>query len=156
MPLFLSTTTMKVDKKGRVSVPANFRTSVGDTGFAGVVLYPSFQHKCLHGADMGFMERLSDSIQGDFGLYSDDNDALANATLAAAVPLAFDPEGRVMLPAKLIEHAGISSQATFVGLGRTFQLWSPEAYATHADTQRASALEAAKRLSPMKPRGDAS
>lgn len=154
MPLFLSTVTMKVDRKGRVSVPANFRAAVGNDTFNGIILYPSFRRPCLDGADMGFMERLSESIHGDFGLYSDSHEALATATLASAQQLTFDSDGRVGLPKDLAAHAGITDQATFVGLGRTFQIWEPDAYQAHRSAQQAAAEKAAKDLSPIAPRNN--
>lgn len=156
MPLFLSTTTNRVDRKGRISVPAAFRSALPAGGFEGIVVYASFKHDCIHGADLGFMEKLSDSIHGDFGLYSDENEALANAILASARQLPFDPEGRVLLPRDLIEHAGISKEATFVGLGKTFQIWEPAAYARHRDTQRSLAEQTAAGLRPVvsRPPGD--
>lgn len=154
MPLFLSTTTNKVDRKGRVSVPAAFRSTLPQSGYQGIVAYTSFRHACLHGADLGFMEQLSDSIHGDFGLYSDENEALANAILASARQLSFDPEGRVTLTKDLMGHAGISSEATFVGLGKTFQIWEPVAYEAHRTVQRALAETKAGDLGPIVRRGD--
>ena len=154
MPLFLSTTTNKVDRKGRVSVPAAFRSSLPASGYQGIVAYASFRHACLHGADLGFMEQLSDSIHGDFGLYSDENEALATAILASARQLSFDPEGRITLPKDLIDHAGIKDEVTFVGLGKTFQIWEPAAYEVHRVAQRELAVVKAAELGPVVRRGD--
>ena len=149
MPLFLSTTTNKIDKKGRLSVPVQFRANIGVEAFQGIVIYPSFKHDCLHGTDMGYMERLSDSIHGDFGLYSDENEALATSILAASNQLAFDPEGRVTLPKAMLDHAGISEQATFVGLGSTFQVWQPHAYEKFREKQLDVARQQARNLRPV-------
>ena len=154
MSLFLSTTTNRVDRKGRISIPANFRASLPARGYQGVVLYPSFKRPCIHGADMGFFEHLSDSIHGDFGLFSDAHEALANATLAESFQLGFDTEGRVTLPRELLSHAGITDQASFVGLGRTFQIWNPEAYQAHRLKQRQLAEQEAANLKPVIRRPD--
>ena len=149
VPLFLSTTVNRVDRKGRISVPANFRATMPAGGFQGVVLYPSFKRPCVHGADMGFFEHLSDSIHGDFGLFSDAHEALANATLAESFQLSFDTEGRITLPADLMGHAGIGNAACFVGLGRTFQIWNPETYQDHRLKQRDLAEREAVNLKPV-------
>ncbi len=149
MTLFLSITVNKVDRKGRISVPANFRATLPRGGFQGVVLYPSFKRPCIHGADMGFFEQLSDSIHGDFGLFSDAHEALANATLAESFQLSFDSEGRVSLPKDLLSHAGITEEASFVGLGRTFQIWEPAAYQEHRIKQREIAELEAGNLKPV-------
>lgn len=157
MPLFLSTTTNRVDKKGRISVPAAFRAVLPSGGFQGIVAYQSFRQRCITGADLGFMEQLSDTIHSDFGLYSDENEALANTILASARQLPFDGEGRVIIPGDLLDHAEITGQATFVGLGKTFQIWQPEAYVIYRDAQRALAETTASALRPIvsrSPMGD--
>ncbi len=64
-----------------------------------------------------------------FDLFSEEQDDLATAIFGESVHLHFDGEGRVMLPEDLIEYAGLGEQATFVGLGRKFQIWSPQAFA---------------------------
>ena len=45
--MFLSSFENKIDKKGRVSVPATFRSHLGSMGYNGFVSYPSFNHAAL-------------------------------------------------------------------------------------------------------------
>ena len=149
MAFFLSTFTNKVDKKGRVSVPASFRSTVASSHFPGIVVYRPFDLPCIEGADMPFLEQLSDRLYGDFGPFNPDQMSVATAILAGASQLSFDPEGRVMLPAELREFAGIDGLATFVGLGRKFQIWGAEAYAAHHQNQLTRAAEAAPKLPPF-------
>ena len=63
MRLFLSTFTNKVDKKGRVSVPATFRAALSELSFPGIVAYRSFTALCIEGCGMDFMQRLSEIRQ---------------------------------------------------------------------------------------------
>lgn len=146
---FLSTATNKVDAKGRVSVPATFRSNIPQEGYQGVVVYKSFKHDCIEGADISFMEQLSERIHGDFGFFSDENEALATVLLGKSTPLGFDPEGRIHVPQELLDHAGITDKATFVGLGKKFQIWEPEAYERHYQTQLEVAKKQASRLGPV-------
>ena len=146
---FLSTATNKVDTKGRVSVPATFRSNIPQEGYQGVVVYRSFKHDCIEGADISFMEQLSERIHGDFGFFSDENEALATVLLGKSSPLNFDPEGRIHIPQELLDHAGISEKATFVGLGKKFQIWEPEAYEAHYKEQLKIAKAEAKNLGPV-------
>ncbi len=146
MAFFLSTHTNKVDKKGRISVPATYRSAVTDSHFAGIVLYRPLNLPCIEGADLGFLEQLSDRLYGDFGPFSPDQMSIATAILAGASQLSFDTEGRVMLPVEMRDAAGITEQATFVGLGRKFQLWNPEAFDAHKAKQLAVAEVMAPKL----------
>ena len=135
MPLFLSTITNKVDKKGRVSVPAPFRAALASQGWPGIVCYNSFVHPAIEGCDLSYMERLSESID-EFAPYTDEHEAFATTILAGSVQLSFDSEGRVLIPDALLSHAGIVDRATFVGRGKTFQIWEPEAFADHISSVR--------------------
>jgi MraZ protein len=126
MPLFLSTFINKVDRKGRVSVPAGFRAALTAGEWAGVVLYRSPLLPAIVGADLAYMERHSAEVDELMSL-SDPRQALSASILADSRQLAFDPEGRISLPADLMAHAGITEQAAFVGRGKTFQIWEPKA-----------------------------
>ncbi len=135
MALFLSTYTNRVDKKGRVSVPAPFRQAVAPTQFQGLILLPSSKQPCIDGLDMDRMQALSESLdQMDF--LSDDRDALAHALFADSHMIAFDGDGRISLPRDLMEAAGITDEAAFVGIGRTFQIWDPATLATYKKDYR--------------------
>lgn len=124
MPLFLSTYQNKIDKKGRVSVPATFRAALSGQSFQGVVLFRSTKHPCLEGFDFGTMADLAARLD-QFDLFSDDQDDLAAAIFGDSVQLAFDTDGRIGLPDALAAHAGLTDEAAFVGMGQKFQIWSP-------------------------------
>lgn len=130
--VFLSTFVNKVDKKGRVSVPAPFRSALGELATHGIVALPSSKYPCIDAFSFAKVEEISRSI-ASLDLYSDDADDLALTMFAEAQQLAFDGEGRVMLPQTLAEHAGIADQAAFVGLGAFFQIWAPERVRTRID-----------------------
>lgn len=122
MPLFLSTYANKIDKKGRISVPAAFRAALAGQAFQGVVLFKGTTHDCLEGFDYGTMVELSERLD-HFDLFSNQQDDLATAVFGEAVQCPFDGEGRIGLPDHLIDFAGLSETVMFVGLGRKFQLW---------------------------------
>ena len=136
MPLFLSTYSNKVDKKGRISVPAPFRATLVEQAFQGIVLFKATSHPCLEGFDFGTMEELSARLD-HFDLFSNQQDDLATAIFGEAVQCPFDSEGRVGVPQALLDFAGIDEGATFVGLGRKFQIWDTAAF----EARRAAARE---------------
>lgn len=135
MALFLATYTNKLDKKGRVSVPASWRAALTAPEFSGVILTPSHQNACLDGFGMARMQQLS-SAMDDYAFYSDDQAALATTLFGNAQPLNFDADGRITLPDQLIAHARISENIAFIGLGQFFQVWEPEALKAHQAAQR--------------------
>ena len=150
MRLFLSTFTNKVDKKGRVSVPATFRAALSELSFPGIVAYRSFTALCIEGCGMDFMQRLSEGAQ-QFAAFSPEQEDISSLIFADSRQLSWDPEGRIMLPEDLLAHAGISENACFVGKGQTFQVWEPMAYRAVETEIRARALKSRPTL-PLQPR----
>jgi MraZ protein len=135
MALFLSTYTNKIDKKGRISVPAGYRAVLKGQKFSGIIIYPSFINDCIEACGIDRIERLSESID-NLDPYSEERDAFATAILGGAQQLAFDSDGRVVLPASLLEENSISEQALFIGKGATFEIWNPVKFAKYADRAR--------------------
>lgn len=135
MAIFLSTYTNKVDKKGRISVPASFRAAIADQSFQGIVVFRSNKHPALEGFSMDQMSELSERLD-QFDMFSDEQDDLATAIFAEATPLPLDGDGRVVLPKDLAEHAGISESASFVGMGPKFQIWEPSRLAERRSSAR--------------------
>jgi MraZ protein len=130
--LFLSTYVNKVDRKGRVSVPATFRAALpsqGPDNFQGIVAFPSPKYSALEGYGIDRIEEIVRRID-DLPLFSEEREYF-ETMLAESHRLPFDPEGRIILPGELVEHAGITDNISFVGLGRSFQMWAPAAYAAH-------------------------
>jgi MraZ protein len=122
MGVFTGTHTNKVDKKGRVSVPKTFRALFEGEGFQGVYVYPSFRQSALEACPESFMGRIE-----DLPMFSDEQDDLS-IIVESAQRLAFDTEGRVIIPEDFLSDVGIRDEITFVGRGRTFQMWAPETY----------------------------
>lgn len=133
--LFLSTFEKQIDKKGRVSVPASFRTVLAGQHFNGIIVYPSFVHRCVEACGMSRIEKMYARIES-LDPFSEERDAFATAILGGSVQLPFDGEGRVVLPESLLEQAGISGAGVFVGKGETFEIWEPEAFRAHETAAR--------------------
>lgn len=135
MALFLSTYVNKLDRKGRVSVPASFRAALAQQSYQGVVLFCSHSHACLEGFGWDAMQEMGARLDR-FDMFSAAQDDLATVIFGESVPLPFDGDGRVILPAALIAFAGIGEQAAFVGLGSKFQIWCPEALEARKEKAR--------------------
>jgi len=127
----------KVDRKGRVSVPAPFRQSLATSSYPGIVVFRSHRSDAVESCDIEFMNQLNGRVDA-YDLFSDEHDDLVFTLFADAFQLPFDGEGRIILPPALAEHASITDRAAFVGRGTRFQIWAPEAFEKH----QASAIEA--------------
>ena len=123
-------------------------------GFAGIYVYPSPTVAAIEACDEQFMDRLAASLD-DLPLFSEEQNDLAAVILGSAHALPFDPEGRIVLPAALLEHAGLDGEATFVGRGTTFQIWQPEAYGCTTPRPSSGCASARRTLSLRRDAGGA-
>ena len=121
--MFLSNYENKLDKKGRVSVPASFRSHLSSLGHNGFIAYPSFSNPALEGCSQDRIEKLSNAIDS-LNPFEEKRDYFATSVLSESVSLQFDSEGRVLLSEKLLNHANIKDNILFIGLGKTFQIWN--------------------------------
>jgi MraZ protein len=145
--LFLSTFVNKVDRKGRVSVPATFRAAVADQSFPGIVVFPSFKYEALDASGIKRIEEMT-ARQNTLDEFSDEHENIG-MLFAMSQPLPFDTEGRIVLPENLAGHAHITDSAAFVGLGKSFQIWEPNRFADHQAALRERARQQGTRLPPL-------
>ncbi len=142
MHRFVSQTVNKLDTKGRVSVPAQFRQVLAAQQTDGFYCEKAVGDPALNGfGEAGFAD--ADERLRQFNpLLSKKYKTQATAIFARARLLSFDDEGRVRLPDDLIAYADISDRVLFVGLDRIFEIWNPDAY----PAAEAARLEEALRL----------
>ena len=125
--MFLSTYENKLDKKGRVSVPASFRSYLSNLGYNGVVCYPSFNNQSIEAWPQDRIEKITQAIDS-LNPFEEKRDFFATSILSESINLQFDSEGRISLTTKLLKHAKIRNNMLFVGQGKTFQIWEPATF----------------------------
>ncbi len=133
MASFIGTFTNRMDRKGRVSVPARFRAALAAQSaaqsaagaFNGVVVSPNTGLGAIDACDHGRIEDTISRVDARDGLTPEQQQAI-ELVLSRSEEIPFDGEGRIILPENLIALAGIGDKAVFVGIGRVFQIWSPE------------------------------
>ena len=146
MAQFLGTHQGRLDAKSRVSMPAPFRASLkaeSNTPSAGapLVLRRSHQEKCIEVWPEKAYADLSAPL-GQLGRFSLERNNLALALFADAHQTETDREGRIVLPAKLIAHAGLTDKPiVFLGVGDIFQIWDAVLADRRLEEARNSALE---------------
>ncbi len=138
--MFLSSFENKIDKKGRVSVPATFRSYLNTLGYNGFISYPSFNHSALEACSQDRIEKLSSTIDS-LNPFEEKRDYFATSVLSESESHQFDTEGRVSISEKLLNHAKIKNNVLFVGLGKTFQIWEPTNFEKFKSLARKKAFQ---------------
>ena len=151
--LFMDTVFNKVDAKGRVSLPADYRAIVKELG-SEIVCYRSLVSPCIEGCPEDLLEKLAAEIEDSNDFFSQTQDDLTNLIFGDAKRFLFDSTGRIVLTEKLLSHAGITDTAVFVGKGRKFQIWSPENWQKEEERIRAEVLKKRPVLNARKSEGN--
>jgi len=151
--LFMDTVVNKVDSKGRVSLPADYRAIVKELG-SEIVCYRSLVSPCIEGCAEDLLEKLAAEIEDSNDFFSQTQDDLTNLIFGDAKRFVFDSTGRIVLTEKLLKHAGIKDAAVFVGKGRKFQIWSPENWEKEEARIRAEVLKKRPVLNAHKSEGN--
>ncbi|MCI4646139.1 MAG: division/cell wall cluster transcriptional repressor MraZ [Hyphomonadaceae bacterium] len=127
--MFVSTYEGAIDTKGRVSVPAPFRSALG--GGSRIFLWPALDgSKCLEGGGEALMRVYHQTISR-LPLLSRERKILTTAIVSRSADLKMDDPGRIKIPENMLKSVGITDKLIFVGALESFQIWSPEAYEAH-------------------------
>ena len=115
-----------LDAKKRIAIPARLRPSFAE----GIYVTHGHEH-CLAGfTPEGFARYLDEQIK-DTSAMSSKGRALRRFTAGGAVFEQPDGQGRVTLPARLLEFAGITREATVIGVQDQIEIWDRAAWAEY-------------------------
>lgn len=136
---FLGSHINKIDAKGRVAVPADFRRALDAEPIKGFYCLCSLKPGILDCGGGDFINWYKRQIYS-LPAFDDERDALEARILGEMRPLVFDTEGRVVIPEAYRDYASLTDRAFFQGRGDTFVILNPEV----AAAERPSTHEAAK------------
>jgi MraZ protein len=156
MDRFVSHYTLRLDAKGRVSIPAPFRAVLARDGFDGLYCYPALDRPALDAGGHALLAEI-EALIASYPPYSDQREQFSLALYGTSETLRLDGEGRVVLSDALKSHAGIAEAVAFVGLGHKFQIWEPGRFraelAEATEQVRAFKHELGTRVAAQKPHG---
>ena len=124
----------KIDKKGRVSVPALWRRKLLGAEFSGIVAQLTNGYNSVDGYSQKYLERYQEWLDKQDPLL-EGNEYEATLIFGSSM-LPFDKEGRVLLPDLIRKKAKLKNDALFVGMGRRFRIWEPSSFEGYEDKAR--------------------
>ncbi|MFZ5692934.1 MAG: division/cell wall cluster transcriptional repressor MraZ [Pseudomonadota bacterium] len=145
MDRFFSHFILRLDAKGRVSVPAPFRSVLTREGAETLFCYPALDRPAVEAGGARLMAEIEDLI-GRFPPFSEEREQFATALYGTSETLKIDGEGRVTLSDQLKDHAGIMDAVAFVGLGHKFQIWAPDRFSARLSEATGKMRALKKRL----------
>jgi MraZ protein len=114
-----------LDAKGRVFIPAKWRESVGDTLVITLGLLESTNAVCLSGMSLEEWDHFSQKLSA-LPVTDVKGQAIRRKIYSMAAACEIDKQGRILIPAQLRDLAGLSNNATLIGVGERVEIWNPE------------------------------
>lgn len=136
MDRFLSSAVNRIDAKGRVSVPAHFRSVVQSRGYSELYAIRQLDVPALDVGGLDLLDRYEQRIAQEDPLLQTADD-LSFFVHGDGAFLKFDQDGRITVTDFIREHTGISTDVAFVGRGSFFQMWEPEKLRAYGSEVRA-------------------
>jgi len=137
--MFVGDFTHALDPKKRLTIPAVWRSQVGQP--QSLFVLPDFHEKCLNVFPASEMARKLDRIRRHSMA---DRKAMEFArTLGSSADLvSWDSQGRIRIKDKLLNFAGITDQVQMIGALDKFQIWNPDLREDSGDVDQAKLVEA--------------
>ncbi|MCO4315965.1 division/cell wall cluster transcriptional repressor MraZ [Phyllobacterium sp. 21LDTY02-6] len=130
MDRFLGHITNRIDAKGRVSVPAPFRSIILASGHTELYALRSLHLPALETGGPELLTRFDKSLEGA-DPFTQGADDMSFYLHADGTFLKLDADGRITMTDFIREHTGITSEVTFAGANTHFQIWQPEQFEAH-------------------------
>jgi MraZ protein len=130
--MFLGTHTPRLDDKGRLALPAKFRTEL-----EGGLVITKGQERCLFVFPMAEFTRITELLRSAPVTQRTVRD-YSRVFFASASHEVPDGQGRITVPGPLREYAGLSKDCVVIGANSRVEVWDAEAWQTYlASTEQA-------------------
>lgn len=140
--MFLGTHTPRLDVKGRLALPARFRTEL-----AGGLVVTKGQERCLYAFPVDEFTRLTDALR-DAPVTARAVRDYSRVFFASATHEVPDAQGRVTLPASLREYAGLDQDCAVIGANTRVEIWNAAAWQAYLLDREQAFSDAAEEVIP--------
>ena len=141
--MFMGEFAHNIDRKGRLIMPAKFREDLGET-----VVVNRGLDGCLYVYTMAQWQVVYEKLKT---LPATNKDArmYQRMMLSKAAECDLDGQGRILIPAGLVQLAGLEKECVIIGVANHIEIWAKDRWEKVEDVEEASFEEAAERLSGL-------
>ena len=141
--MFMGEFAHNIDRKGRLIMPAKFREDLGET-----VVVNRGLDGCLYVYTMAQWQVVYEKLKT---LPSTNKDArmYQRMMLSKAAECDLDGQGRILIPAGMVQLAGLEKECVIIGVANHIEIWAKDRWEKVEDVEEASFEEAAERLSGL-------
>ena len=142
--MFRGANKVTLDAKGRLAMPARYRETLVERSEGRLVATVDRGDRCLLIYPLPDWEEIERKLMR-LPTLNPQARRLQRLMVGHATDLELDSHGRVLVPPKLREYAGLTRQAMLIGQGSRFELWDE----THWNEKRESWLQAGEETADM-------
>lgn len=136
--MFLGTSDHHLDSKGRVILPTNFREQLGESFYITMGF-----NRCAQVMSVDEFDRLREQIRQ---LPADKALSLQYLLISPAKLVSPNSQGRIIIPQKLREDAGLSADVTVVGMDSRVEIWDKATFDDFMEQQKQASVQEALEL----------
>lgn len=114
----------KTDSKGRVFLPAAFRKILTVSGEEGLILRRDVFQQCLVLYPHSVWNQMVDSITAHTNPFDRKGRDNLRRFVADSESVSLDGDGRILVPKRYLEAAGICAEVRFIGMDNTIEIWN--------------------------------
>jgi len=143
MITFIGDYKVKLDTKGRLSLPAAFKRQIREGVQEGFVLKRDVFEKCLILYPMGEWERQNKIIRSKTNPYNQEHARFLRMFYSGTAEVSLDASNRILIPKRLLEYAEITTEVVMAGQSGKIEIWTSEKYTgvSEADNEFTSMAE---------------
>jgi MraZ protein len=140
--MFLGEYEHTLDDKNRLTLPAKFRERMA----AGLVLTQGFEGRCLYAFSREDWREVIEQRVGSLDLLAPEGRAMRRFFFAGAGEADIDKQGRILVPAHLLERAELGRDVVVAGVYDHLEIWDRSAWRDQLKQVEGSAEHVAERL----------
>ena len=123
---FLGNIEAKVDAKGRVFLPSNFRKVLQSGGGEGLVLRKDVFQPCLVLYPESVWNQQMDEMRARLNRWNREHQRIFRQFVSDVEAVALDSNGRFLIPKRYLAMTGITQTVRFIGMGDSIEIWSEQ------------------------------
>lgn len=126
MVRFLGNIEAKTDAKGRVFIPASFRRQLQAAAEERLVLRKDVFQDCLVLYPESIWFKTQNQLRQRLNKWNAKHQQIFRQFVSDAEMMVPDGNGRILLPKRYLQMAGIQSEVRFIGVDNTIEIWAKE------------------------------
>lgn len=125
--MFRGLSAVQIDSKGRITIPANYRTLIVEEASGSLVVTIDTEQRCLLLYPFPQWQVIEEKLEA-LPSFQPAARRIQRLLLGHATELELDRQGRILLPTLLRDYADLDKSLILVGQGKKIEIWNEAAW----------------------------